>query len=287
MTDEVIPGQGPLHKAAEDYYNRRRWTCMPLQNDSNGFPKRPIVTDWTNIKAYMPDIDALPWGGAAGLGILLGPTSSNLAVLDIDSQTLARAIYKIITSHGQKVYAVRTARGNMHLYIKEVNPSASSKFLITWQSDELYIEFKGRGTQVAAPPSPGYKVISDDLLEWRDLATFWNLIDARLSYLHPDEYSNLPVKTGEGAVPAIAPWKAEVKSKTRNDTLYIEAHKLREAGMAYEEALPLLMTRVQQSYENSHDIPSDEIRATIASAYRKGVVTRVGDTSGPREFNPL
>ena len=41
---------------------------MPLQNDSNGYPKRPIVSGWTNIPALMTDIDALPWQGAAGLG---------------------------------------------------------------------------------------------------------------------------------------------------------------------------------------------------------------------------
>jgi hypothetical protein len=283
-----IPGQTPLHEAAEDYYNRYRWTCMPLQNDSNGLPKRPIVTDWTNIKPYMPDIDALPWAGAAGLGILLGPASSNLAVIDIDSKTLARAVYAVIKTHKQQVYAVRTARGNMHLYITEAYPSASSKFQIGWEGAELYIEFKARGTQVAAPPSPGYKTISDDLLEWRDLATFWNLLDGRLSYLHPDKYSSSPTgKDGAQPKSGVSPWLAEVKSKTRNDTLYIEAHRLREAGMPYEEALSLLMTRIQQSYENNHDLPTEEIRATIASAYRKGVVTKVGDTAGPREFNPL
>ena len=91
MHQGVIPDQTPLRRAAAaDYYEKRGCVCMPLQNDSNGYPKRPIVSDWTNIRAWMPDIDALPWWGAAGLGILLGPTSNNLAVLDIDSQTLGR-----------------------------------------------------------------------------------------------------------------------------------------------------------------------------------------------------
>ena len=91
MHQGVIPDQTPLRRAAAaDYYEKRGWVCMPLQNDSNGYPKRPIVPGWTNIPALMADIDALPWQGAAGLGILLGPTSNNLAVLDIESQTLGR-----------------------------------------------------------------------------------------------------------------------------------------------------------------------------------------------------
>ena len=90
MRQRVIPDQTLLRRAAEDYYKKRGWVCMPLQNDSNGYQKRPIVSRWTNIPALMTDIDALPWQGAAGLGILLGPTSNNLAVLDIESQTLGR-----------------------------------------------------------------------------------------------------------------------------------------------------------------------------------------------------
>ena len=91
MRQRVIPDQTPLRRAAAaDYYEKRGCVCMPLQNDSNGYPERPIVPGWTNISACMADIDALPRQGATGLGILLGPTSNNLAVLDIESQTLGR-----------------------------------------------------------------------------------------------------------------------------------------------------------------------------------------------------
>ena len=260
---------------------------MPLKLDDNGLPKRPIVTDWTNIRQYMPDIDALPWKGAAGLGILLGPASNNLAVLDVDSKTLARAIFTIIKTDGQQVYAVRTGRKNMHLYCKEIEPSPSSKFLIMWEGKELYIEFKAQGTQVAAPPSPGYKIISDDLLEWESLATFWELLDHRLRSLYPDEYQSAPTREDGGTSSGTTPWLEEVKTNTRNNTLYVEAHKLREAGMPLKEALSLLITRVRQSYQASTDISDDEIRQTVTSAYRKGVTTRIGDTEGPSELDLL
>jgi len=190
---QVIPDQTPLHRAAEDYYNRHGWVCMPLQADSNGLPKRPIVHDWPNIRRYMPDIDALPWGGALGLGLILGPTSSNLAVLDIDSQSLARAIYAILQSHGQPAYAVKTVRKRMHLYVTELEPTPSRKRPIKWQGDAVEIEFKAAGTQVAAPPTPGYALIEDNLHEWQSLDVFWELIDARLQYLHPLEYVPTPV----------------------------------------------------------------------------------------------
>jgi len=261
---------------------------MPLQNDPGGYPKRPIVSAWTSIKRWMPDIDALPWAGAAGLGLVLGPTSSNLAVIDIDSRSLARAVYQIVKSHGQEVYAVRTGRRNMHLYITELEPSASSKFPIKWEGEQLYIEFKGRGTQVAAPPSPGYQVIQDDLLVWQNLASFWELLDHRLRYLYPDVYKpGGATDHSNSGTPSAQVWAPEVADGNRNDTLYVEAHKLREAGMPHDQALSLLTARVRQHYQANHNISQDEISNTVASAYRRGVVQRVGDTPGPPEFSPL
>ena len=285
----VIPNQTELHKAAERYYNAHGWVCIPLKLDNNGLPKRPIPTDWTNIRPFMADIDALPWDSPAcvGIGILLGPTSNNLAVLDIDSKTLARAVYKIIRDVGQEVYAVRTARGNMHLYIRERDPSPSTKRDIVWEGKTMKLEFKAQGQQVAAPPSPNYAIIHDEFLEWQSLDTFWELLDHRLRATHPDEYKPAPTGQTEGEKSTTRVWQPEGAVKTRNDTLYVEAHRLREAGMPFQEALALLITRVGRSYQDSGEIPESEIRATVASAYRKGVVTRVGDTTGPREFNPL
>ena len=285
----MIQNQHAMHKAAEDYYNQYRWTCMPLRLDPSGLPKRPIVPNWTQIKQYMPAIDALPWNDAAGLGILLGPSSDNLAVIDIDSKSLARTLYDILTSHGQETYMVRTARGNCHLYIKEVEPSPSSKFPVTWEDEQLYVELKAAGTQVAAPPSPGYTIISNTLLEWQSLGTFWELLDARLRYLHSDRYSPGPSRGPDGSVAsAIQPWQEEVVASTRNNTLYVEAHRLREAGMPYQEAVAILTTRVRQSYQEGREISDQEITQTVASAYRKGVVTRIGDdTTSIREFSPL
>ncbi len=283
---QVIPDQTPLHRAAEDYYNRHGWVCMPLQADSNGLPKRPIVHDWPNIRRYMPDIDALPWGGALGLGLILGPTSSNLAVLDIDSQSLARAIYAILQSHGQPAYAVKTVRKRMHLYVTELEPTPSRKRPIKWQGDAVEIEFKAAGTQVAAPPTPGYALIEDNLHEWQSLDVFWELIDARLQYLHPLEYVPTPVNAkGTAATDPRATWAATVPDGSRNDTLYVEAHRLREAGMGLNEATDILTARIRRSYEAGHEMSDHEIRATISSAYRKGVVNKIADTPGPSELD--
>ena len=74
---------------------------------------------------------------------------------------------------------------------------------------------------------------------------------------------------------------------TRNNTLYVEAHKLREAGMELDAAIDILTTRVRQSYQDGESINHNEIRQTVTSAYRKGVVSRIGDASGPREFNSI
>ena len=283
----IIPDQTALHKAAEDYYNSHGWVCIPLKFDNDGLPKRPIPTDWTNIRPFMPDIDALPWNSplCVGIGILLGPPSNNLAVLDIDSRSLARAVHKIIRDVGQEVYAVRTARGNMHLYIREIDPSPSTKRFISWEGKPFQLEFKAKGQQVAAPPSPNYTIIHDDFLEWQSLDVFWELLDHRLTYEYPDEFKSAPEGQVAGEKSTTKVWQPEVAVNTRNDTLYVEAHRLREAGMPFQEALALLITRVGQSYQNSTDIPESEIRATVASAYRKGSKANRQENLSPYEFS--
>lgn len=282
----VAPHQSPLHAAAEDYLNRYGWACMPLRNDDNGLPKRPIVPGWATLQAHMPTIDDLPWQDATGLGIVLGPASNNLAVLDIDSQTLAKAIYTIIKAEWPPMHAVKTIRKRMHLYITELTPSPSSRLGITWEDERIEIEFKAAGTQVAAYPTPGYTVLQDTLAEWHSLAVVWEMIEARLLHHHPRQYKPAAV-TNEGAAQTTMPWQTEVKESTRNNTMYVEAHRLREAGMSLDVAIDILTTRVGMSYQDGASIPDSEIRRTVTSAFRKGVVTKVGDSSGPREFSPL
>ena len=69
----------------------RGWLSIPLTLDANGFAKKPITPNWTGLARTTETIESLPWAQAHGIGIVLGPASSNLAVLDIDDKGLAEA----------------------------------------------------------------------------------------------------------------------------------------------------------------------------------------------------
>ena len=69
------------------------------------------------------------------------------------------------------------------------------------------------------------------------------------------------------------PWQPAVENGDRNKAMYLEAHKLREAGLPITEALALLQVRFESSYEPG-DTAWPEMEATIRSAYRKGLPTQ-------------
>ena len=48
-------------EAALVLWRTRGWLSMPLTADAAGFPKRPIVLDWTNLEATEDAIRSLPW----------------------------------------------------------------------------------------------------------------------------------------------------------------------------------------------------------------------------------
>ena len=80
-------------------------------------------------------------------------------------------------------YLVCTARGRGHLYVVEDEASASRVAKFQYRGRLVKIELMATGTQVAAPPSPGYSIwrqrpvlrvpsvarAFSDLCEWLDL----------------------------------------------------------------------------------------------------------------------
>ena len=66
------------------------------------------------------------------------------------------------------------------------------------------------------------------------------------------------------------PWQGKVEKGERNKSVYVEAHKLREAGLSYDVALEIMVARLQQHYEDG-DMAWREAERTIQSAYRKPV----------------
>lgn len=251
----------------------RGWLSIPLTLDANGFAKKPITPNWTGLARTTETIESLPWAQAHGIGIVLGPASSNLAVLDIDDKGLAEALFTLYRNSPTATRTVSTARDRLHIYCTEREATRSRRFAVQWDGRDVTIELKTTGTQVAAPPSPGYQLLtSNSALAVPDVAKFWSVVSKMLTKYHPDRYRPA-VAEEAGNYPA--PWQGTVREGSRNDSIYIEAHKLREAGLSLDQAVEILSVRADGAYE-SGNFSRNEIQRTVQSAYRKGEKTDAG-----------
>lgn len=243
-----------LQKAFE-VYQQRGWTTMPLENDPQGFPKKPFLHGWQHFDQAT---EVGGWEKATGIGVILGQASNGLCVIDIDDVEMAEEAFKISGWTRQ----VQTIRKRGHLYFEEEDPSPSSAITINWQGRDVKVELKSNGTQVAAPPTPGYKLRTPPVVvpfRVPNIAWAWAKICIQLQVVesHVERTSTKP-------------WSPYVHKDNRNNTLYIEAHKLREAGMSLELALDHLKTRWEAKYEPG-DMDWSSVEATIRSAYKKPV----------------
>lgn len=248
------------HKAANDYY-KRKWLSMPLALDGNGFPKRPIVARWTSLTLNAKTIRGLPWHSAYGVGIPLGPVSDNLAVIDIDDEQLWGQVFTLLGRTNVVTRMVITIRRRGHVYFREETASASHTLKVSWQGREIKIELKGQGAQVAAPPTPGYILIQDiDPMTVPTVREAWESIASRLNIAE--------LRPANGAAGYPSPWQTVVHKEERNKSIYVEAHKLRDAAMPVDQAIAVLRVRWEQAYERG-DMNWQEVERTIRSAYQK------------------
>ena len=245
-----------LRDACRSYFDRG-WTAMPLQNDDNGFPKKPFVPAWQELAHDWAILSQLPWDSATGLGLVLGRASSNLAVLDIDDEEMADVLFAMAPN----TRCVRTIRKRGHMYVLEAQPTPSKRLTVSWRGREVTVELKAQGTQVAASPTPGYTTVSKaNPLGVPSLPVLWQGLSKRLGVTVPVEASASTTRV----------WREKVPKDNRNNTIYVEAHRLREAGMPLESALGVLQSRWERDYEQGEQTWY-EIERTIRSAYTKGV----------------
>jgi hypothetical protein len=252
----------PDFRSAADILYDRGWLTIPLVPDANGYPKKPITNNWTELSRTRETLDGLPWERAQGLGIVLGTRSSNLAVVDIDDASLADVVLELMPTRG-----VRTIRKRAHLYVIETFPSSSTVVQTTWNGRPIKVELKSNGTQVAAPPTPGYELAGKQpILTVPNVRHFFRELVASIdglvaSDITPESYPR--------------PWREEVEADTRNKTAYVEAHRLREAGVALHLAKDIMQARIERHYE-SGDLKWEEIERTIESAYRPRIEKKRG-----------
>ncbi len=260
--------------AALDYFNRG-WTSIPLILDANGFPKRPFSNDWQHTQHDWEQIDALPWKQALGIGLVLGPASDNLAVIDIDCVPLAATLLSMLQSRpGSEYYYVRTGRNRCHLYFREgVATSPRTMNGLTWQGETFGAELKGRGQQVAAPPTPGYTFLgtSQTPTPVATLESAWLPIAATLGI-------NGAESAHRGAAGYPAPWRETLGEGERSNAIYVESCRLAEAKMPYNAALATMLARVKIAYEGHMD--ENAVMITVRSAYRRVTGPKRGGRGG-------
>lgn len=252
-----------LIDAARDYYDRG-WTTIPLIPDNNGLPKRPFSPGWQDTPHEWDAIQALPWHQAQGIGIVLGPVSDNLAVIDIDDDLVATVIFDaLIKADDAKFYYVRTGRNRCHLYFREGAPSAPRTMSgITYGDRTFGVELKGKGQQVAAPPTPGYRFLgtSQQPSPVGTIQQAWDALASGFQLVAPSG-----ARAGSAGYPRA--WQDAVKEGNRNNAIYVESCRLAEAGMPLQSAIDTMLARVRQAY--SGQVSDRDIAGTVRSAYRK------------------
>ena len=142
-------------------YLQHGWSIIPLKG------KRPLIP-WRIYQSRRPtEEEVYEWGERwpeTGIGIVCGRVSGGLDVLDIDDPDLAS---QLIESNIGATRLAKTPSGGLHIYVQEQHDSRSGP-LVSGVAD-----LKAEGGYVVAPPSPGYKLLSDvapvqvvDAREW-------------------------------------------------------------------------------------------------------------------------
>ena len=248
--------------AAARAYIRNGFTPIALGLDAEGRPKKPIADGWQTLRPNDERTRKQGWKTAVGIGILCGPASSNLAVIDIDDVELAAAVFAKLARSHKPFRWCWTGRNRGHLYVREQEPSEGGKvWRGIWEGREVGGELRCRGQQVAAPPTPGYVLAREEAPQ--AVENVRKAFDAICLAMGITPIEN----TGGGNYPPA--WQDTVRDGTRNDSLYVEACKLAAVRMPFERAVELLRLNVEIHYEDGHQMSDKEFRDTVRSAYQK------------------
>lgn len=252
-----------FRQAARDYYDRG-WTAIPLVLDANRLPKRPFSNDWQHTTHDWDQISALPWQQALGIGLVLGPASDNLAVIDIDCVPLAAELLQVLQGRPEaQFYYVRTGRNRCHLYFREGTATSPRTMNgLKWRGETFGVELKGRGQQVAAPPTPNYLHAGTTYTPTPigTLEQAWLPIAASMGIEGAETR-----RSGAAGYPSA--WKETLAEGERNNAVYVESCRLAEARMPLEAAISTMLVRVKLVYQGVAD--ERWIVATVRSAYRR------------------
>src|SRR5690606_30398676 len=119
---------------------------------------------------------------------------------------------------------------------------------------------KAKGTQVAAPPTPGYGFVSrsyQEIMRVQSLSAAWQAISYKLGI-----QQQAPATSGYPR-----PWQPYVPAGQRNNALYVEACRLKEAGMPEQQALDIIAARLNHYAQGG--MSWREVERTVRSAYQR------------------
>jgi hypothetical protein len=136
-------------------YAERRLAVCPLRLDEDGIAKVPLSDFYPRFRREQNT--SHDWSTAAGLGIVLGRPSGNLAVVDIDDLGLADYLRRRLSERSDPPLMVRTARDRLHIYVVELSPSKPVDLDVRYSGRRCLVQLLAATCQASAPPTPGYR----------------------------------------------------------------------------------------------------------------------------------
>lgn len=136
-------------------------SVIPVRSDGS---KAPAQKNWRTFTDRLPTAEELiEWFGGEhdfGLGVVPGPASGNLAVLDFEVRHGGSAFEEWLRTTPREVYAhisdcpiIITPSGGRHVWIRNAEPRKGT-VLARDAAGLVKIEIRGTGQQVLAPGCP-------------------------------------------------------------------------------------------------------------------------------------
>lgn len=229
--------------------------------------KTPALPSWQRYQKVKPESGELfEWFGSdtpKNVGIVCGKVSSNLVVLDCDTEDAWADIIRYCNDHGIDLYQtpqVKTARG-FHIWIRLRNPPPSRRI--------AGLDIQSEGKYVVAPPSihptgVRYKFLNPDVSE---ILEFDSLADLGIQ-------EEPQVSQGRGKTPY---WVTEALKGAAEGERDNTATRL--AGYFKGKDLPLNVTstilkdwtfRCQQPPDTTEAFTPEDAEKCVRSVYRYG-----------------
>lgn len=241
----------PILVAARKYVERG-FSVIPVNTIDHPHPKWPALKTWKRFQLNPPDDETMKqwWHDKSKLrlGLVTGPVSNEIAVLDIDNLELVKRVLEDEEwSEGRRI--VQTPSGGIHIYFREHIAGGLRHF-------DGVGDIRAAGGYVVAPPSEGYKLIQAGSMPW---------VDSLEEYVEEEFFPYFDIdyekKTPGGTLPD------EITEGARNDTLFRFAALMRGGRATEEEILAALRVANRDRCKPPLDDEDVERIAQSASRY--------------------